>query len=294
MSANKDVVPEDLYSLDDEEFTFFTSQTGIHDKDELKEHVLKVQAEAYAVHPYPCILRFVFIKLEISRLPAYEQFLKLGRERPGAIYLDVGCCFGNDVRKAVVDGFPVQNAVASDIVPEFWDLGHKLFKSSPETFPVPFLPGDAFDPEFLTPVAPFYSPPDTPVPTLSSLKNLSPLVGHVSAIHGSLFFHLFDEPGQLQLARSLAGLLSPEPGSMIFGVHGGMPQKGQKKETVLPHERGSMFCHSPESWTELWDGQVFKKGSIKVETKLVELTRDEMLPSEGERFWMLYWSVTRL
>ena len=30
--------------------------------DELREHVLSVQSEAFAIHPYPCIKRFAFIK----------------------------------------------------------------------------------------------------------------------------------------------------------------------------------------------------------------------------------------
>lgn len=31
-------------------------------------------------------------RLKISRFPAYERILKLGRERPGALFLDIGCC----------------------------------------------------------------------------------------------------------------------------------------------------------------------------------------------------------
>lgn len=32
------------------------------------------------------------IRLKISRLPAYGKLLKLGKERKGAIFLDIGCC----------------------------------------------------------------------------------------------------------------------------------------------------------------------------------------------------------
>ena len=69
------------------------------------------------------------------RVPAYNHLLKLGTQREGAILLDIGCCcelpaahdvtwvrltsglVGNDVRKAVADGFPVHNVVATDIHP---------------------------------------------------------------------------------------------------------------------------------------------------------------------------------
>ncbi|KAI0828239.1 hypothetical protein BC628DRAFT_1337889 [Trametes gibbosa] len=189
-----------LYSIDDEGLQFMKTQTGIQDTEELKEHVIAVQEEAYAIFPYNCIRKFAFINLKLGRLPAYKQLLTLGKERQGAIFLDIGCCFGNDVRKTVYDGFPIENVVASDLHPEFWELGHRLFKSTPKTFPVTFVPG----------------------------------------------------------------LLSPEPGSIILGVHGGRHEKGFRTETGL-HSATSvarghpMFCHSPESWTELWDGQIFKK-----------------------------------
>ena len=53
----------------------------------------------------------------MSRMPMYSQLLKLGKERPGALFLDLACCVGNDVRKAVADGFPVDQALASDLHP---------------------------------------------------------------------------------------------------------------------------------------------------------------------------------
>ncbi len=42
---------ESLYSrLDTEDISFLKSQTGINDDEELKRHVLKVQADIYAVY----------------------------------------------------------------------------------------------------------------------------------------------------------------------------------------------------------------------------------------------------
>jgi len=103
---------EGFYKLDS---AFFKQQTGIDDNDELKIHLLSVQAEAYDVYPYPCIRLFSWARPGISRLFPYQDLLKLGREREGAILLDIGCCFGTDVRKAIVDGFPLRNVVTSDL-----------------------------------------------------------------------------------------------------------------------------------------------------------------------------------
>ncbi|KAI0735566.1 hypothetical protein C8Q76DRAFT_765975 [Earliella scabrosa] len=287
---------ESLYALDGQALEFMKTQTGIEDAEELKKHIINVQTEAYAIHPYPCIRRFGFLQFKLSRLPVYRQLLSLGKERKGAILLDIGCCFGNDIRKAVADGFPMEGAIGSDLHGEYWELGHKLFKSTPETFPVPFVAGDVFDPAHLETVPPFYAPPETPVPQLTTLTSLNPLRGHVSAIHASLFFHLFDEEKQLQLARALAGLLSPEPGSMIVGAHGGRPEKGFRVEALRPKsDGGQMFCHCPESWVELWDGQVFKKGTVKASAFLHEIERKDLLPSSPDaKFYLLVWSVIRL
>ena len=103
---------------------------------------------------------------------------------------------------------------------------------------------------------------------------------------------------QLELAKALAGLLSPEPGSLILGAHGGRPEKGERIEYRRPNSHGNrMFCHSPESWIEIWDGQVFRKGTVKVDARLVEVERrdlDQLALAEQAKFYLLVWSVTRL
>ncbi|KAI8983390.1 hypothetical protein BD414DRAFT_490769 [Trametes punicea] len=292
---------ESLYSIDDVALEFMRVQTGIQNYDELKRHILAVQAEAYSFYPYPCIRTFSFLSLKLARLPAYKQLLMVGKERKGAILLDIGCCFGSDIRKAICDGYPMKNVIGSDLHTQFWDLGHTLFRSTAETFSVPFIPGDAFDPAHLEPVPPFYSPPNTPVPQLSTLASLNPLRGHVSVIHASMLFHLFNEDKQFHLAQALAGLLSPEPGSMLLGEHCGRWVKGYRIEAGTrqrPRGGGFMFCHSPDSWKELWDGQIFEQGTVKVEAILKETERRDLkdVPEvdQDAKFYLLIWSVTRL
>ncbi|KAI0771026.1 hypothetical protein BD413DRAFT_613545 [Trametes elegans] len=265
---------EQLYALAGAELAFMRAQTGIEDEEALKRHILAVQKEAYAVFPFPCIRHFNFIKFKISRLPGYDRLLALGKERKDAIFLDIGCCFGNDVRKAVEDGFPLKQVVASDLYPEYWDLAHKLYRSTPDTFPAAFVPGDAFDAAHLTVVPPVYADnPEAdaePTPNLSSLTSLNPLHGRVAAIHASSFFHLFDEAQQAHLAHALGGLLSPAPGSMVFGTHAARAEKGTHAAEIGPDgSTFTMFCHSPESWAALWDGDVFRKGAVSVDAALV-------------------------
>jgi hypothetical protein len=113
----------------------------------------------------------------------------------------------------------------------------------------------------------------------------------VSVIHTSSLFHLFDEEKQANLAKRLASLLSPEPGSVIFGSHGGLPSKGTRFETA----NHSMFCHGPDSWKDLWDGQVFQKGTVRVEVqlKLIEPLGFKVFSEKEDHFYAMTWSVTR-
>ncbi|KAH9843544.1 uncharacterized protein C8Q71DRAFT_3556 [Rhodofomes roseus] len=170
-------------------------------------------------------------------------------------------------------------------------MGYQLYKDSPESFPVPFIHGDVLDRSFLKPSPPIYTPPEGPAPDPSQLTTLTPLAGRLSAIHASYFFHLFSEEKQLQIAQWLAGLLFPVPGSMIFGQHVGYPTKG----TIVIHPTGepvAMFCHSPESWEGLWNGVVFKQGSVKVQAELSTLPVPK--GALDHTCWQLVWSITRV
>ena len=136
--------------------------------------------------------------------------------------------------------------------------------------------------------------PDLPLltaqapPELRSLTSLTPLQGRVSAIFAGAFFHLFDEAKQLQGARQLASLLSPLPGSVIFGAHSTMLVNGMRGTSG----GFEVFCHSPESWKEVWDGIVFEKGTVSVEVgvKLIEWGPGKGI--DDKLIWMS-WSVTR-
>lgn len=166
---------------------------------------------------------------------------------------------------------------------EFWDMGHELFRTTPETFPVPIIVADIFDPSILEPVASCKYPPKTPIPALSSLTSLNPLRGHISVIHASYFFHLFSEEKQLLLAQALAGLLSPEPGSVIFGTQVGHP--GPTKIITKSADGANLYCDSPESWRSLWIGPVFEQSEVEFEVTISRV--------ENYKTYLLEWSVTR-
>jgi hypothetical protein len=119
------------------------------------------------------------------------------------------------------------------------------------------------------------------------LKSLNPLHGRISAINAVSFFHLFSEEKQLHVAKALAGLLSAQSGSVICGYQVGAPEKGMVN-TSLTGLKHHLFVHSPKTWSSLWDGEVFKKGSVKVETELIKVAIREV------QYFTIKWSVVRL
>ncbi|EJF59791.1 hypothetical protein BD309DRAFT_953483 [Dichomitus squalens] len=283
--------------LDEDERAFFKATTKIEDDAELDQHILTVQAQAYKIFPYPCIRIFGFTRIRISRLPAYEKFLELGRNRANPIFIDLGCAFGSDVRKAVLDGYPIEFCLATDLRGGLYREGYALFRDTPETFPVPFIEGDVFDPDFLA----IAEPPSKdvtlicPPPSLKDLVSLNPLRGHVSAVYMGKFLHIFDEAGQAHIAKALAGLLSPEPGSILFGVQGALEDKGPFTPTSSDW---TMFCHSPESLGKLFEDAFGGPGTIKFESRMVEEpggpTYFDTWPGNQKPFTCQEWSVTRL
>jgi len=139
-------------------------------------------------------------------------------------------------------------------------------------------------------------------PEISTLTSLTPLNHHVSVIHASAFFHLFNQEQQHQLAHLLGSLLSSQPGSIILGIHGALEDTEENKAgkvIYLPDGQVRNFAHSPTSWKDLWTGKngVFRPDEAKVETETRVVTGEEARGRMGDpngRRVRLAWSVTRI
>ncbi|KAF7329616.1 hypothetical protein MKEN_00224600 [Mycena kentingensis (nom. inval.)] len=301
-------VEEDLWSLlaidNNEGLDFFKAQTGIVKPEEIEDHIVAIQKRAYEaslsfrnLHPPAELAAGPSVQLhphfqlhEMCHLPAYREAVQTLIEREDGMFLDVGCFFGTDVRKLVSDGIAPEKIIVCDIVREFWDMGHELFKSTPSSFPIMFHQGDILDPAFL-----------------------SAHQAKLTAIHISFVFHLFPEPTQRALAHRLASFLSPLPGSVIFGATIAKrpgAEAGADKFFRTSAERDQfnsggaaaalalkeVFCHIPESWVRMWE-DVFGGGRVKVDTRFTP-TEDthpaEMIPvgANGDD-GVLEWSCTR-
>jgi len=139
--------------------------------DDVRAHVLKKREEAWKIYPFPCVGQMRFLDFSLARMPSYGKILaRLNDSSAPARLLDVGRCFGQDLRRLVADGAPSENLAGLDLEPEFLELGYDLFADR-EFFKGQMIAGNIFD-EF----------PDSPV---ASLK------GTIDIAHAASFFHLF-------------------------------------------------------------------------------------------------------
>ena len=137
------------------------------------------------------------------------------------------------------------------------------------------------------------APDNTPLKDIE-LKSLNDLHGRVHAILADLFFHMFTKEQQYTLARSLASLLSPTPGSMIFGNHAGLQEEGlwEPDNNVT-----KLYCHSDKSWRKMWE-DIFGKENVDVQVTLrayaAKTDLNGSFPGNMVPLYELEWSITRL
>ena len=175
---------------------------------------------------YPCIGGFRFLDLSIAKQELYPSVLERLRTK-GETFLDLGCCFAQDLRKLVFDGAPPERLYGSDLRDDFIKLGYELFKDK-ETLKSKFITGDVFD---------FESP-------------LKELHGKVDIIYAASFFHLFDWPQQVAVAKRMVALFKPTTGCVVFGSHRGSLAPGDYQARANPS--GKMYRHNAESFQKLW------------------------------------------
>lgn len=214
--------------------------------DRVLDHIHAVREKAWAIHPYPCVGRFRFLDLSISRHPLYPHVLRRLKEQSQTL-LDLGCCFGQDIRRLVSDGAPAQNLYAADLHPEFLELGFELFGDK-DRLRAHFLTGDVFD--------------DDHAAELASLD------AKIDVIHAASFLHLFDWDAQVRAATRMVRMLRPAAKDALV--------LGRQVGTQEPASYRGRFRHDADSFQRMWDEVGAKTGTKwMVKAELLPLTERE-------------------
>ncbi|KAL1639309.1 hypothetical protein SLS58_008022 [Diplodia intermedia] len=281
MAENSDqqpLPPTVISTSKDSPWYFNDIDTLTPESRDLLEKYSGISPEKVEAHfPYPCIGSFRFLDLAMYKEPYYPEILS--RVRNGEKLLDLGCCFGQELRKLAHDGAPPSSLYGSDLRPDFLSLGHALFLDEAK------LPTS---PHFIA--ADILADPSSPSSPLHRQ-----LAGTVSIVHASAFFHLFSRDDQLRAAESVVALLKPEPGVAVVGAQIGTPTPGVA-ESWTRGMKSPRFSHNVESWARLWDEVGTRTGTRweLVEgrlTKVEKAVSPELLKlvGEGGVHWLSFW-----
>ncbi|ODQ50842.1 RNI-like protein [Saitoella complicata NRRL Y-17804] len=220
--------------LSKDTLALFKHYSGWEDNERVKQNIIKVRDEALGIYAYPCLQRNRFLE---SRMKQHFYYNTLLQSCENAIasggslkLLDVGCCFGTDVRQLVLDGFPAHEITALDMSQDFIDLGYKLFHHGPESLPVRFIAADMLADDFW--------------------ESHGDLKGAFDVVYTGSFYHLFDEAECVQVTKVLAALT--KPGGAVFGRQRGHKDTDEAAAGHMQYNNKPRKLYSPKSFATLW------------------------------------------
>ncbi|KAH8657963.1 hypothetical protein BX600DRAFT_499995 [Xylariales sp. PMI_506] len=237
---------------------------------EVVKHVNTIRERGFAANPYPCIGLYRFTILTLRTHPLYEEIVQRLRS-PGVTYMDIGCCFGQDLRQLVLDGVPSENLIGLDIERPLMELGYELFLDR-ETLKSRFVVADVFKGALLG-------------------KDWTDLEERgADVIHCSAFFHLFTLEEQITAGKHIAKLL--KKGAVMVGR-----QIGSTKPGDVPAIKEGSFSYRHDvatldaMWKEVGEATQTR---WKVEGTMDMVGVNTSSPVEDENSRRLLFTITRI
>ncbi|KAK9413610.1 hypothetical protein SUNI508_11819 [Seiridium unicorne] len=196
---------------------------------EVVKHVNGIRERGFEANPYPCIGLYRFTILTLLTHPSYASITSRLQATEDASYLDVGCCFGQDLRQLVLDGVPSQRLTGLDVAGPLMNLGYDMFLDQ-STLQSRFVVADVFK-----------GPDQGQVWTEMEAQ------GGFDVIHCSAFFHLFTLEEQIAAAQQLSRLV--KKGGIIVGRQIGSVKPG---DVPAIKEKSVSYRHDTETFAAMW------------------------------------------
>ncbi|KAI1120149.1 hypothetical protein F5Y10DRAFT_139700 [Nemania abortiva] len=238
-------------------------------ESEVVTHVNKIRAQGFAANPYPCIGLYRFTLLTLLGHPLYGKIVERLKQE-NATYLDIGCCFGQDLRQLVFDGVPSSRLIGLDIAEPLMEVGYDFFRDR-GAIESEFLVADVFE--------------GSAQPQWAKLEKRG-----IDVVHCSAFFHLFPLDQQLAAARQIGKLM--KKGGVIVGRQIGSERPG---DVPAIQERSSSYRHDVSTFRDMWrkvgeDTQT----EWEVEGSMDKVGINTNSPVENEHSRRLLFTVTRV
>jgi len=220
-------------------------------REKIIPHIEEIRDKAWRTRPYPCVGSYAFLATPMLQTPLLEALVT--RLQNGEKLIDLGTCFGQELRILASAGAPTENMFALDLVSEFWTLSFELFRDR-DKMKAHFIKED------------FMSTVDALPAQDVGLRRLE---GKVNIIHAGYFFHLFGWDDQIKALVNVVRL--SQSGTTLVGHQIG---RATAVEVTTPWKNGERkaFYHNNDSWSMIWE-EVQKKTDTKwqVECECIEL-----------------------
>ncbi|KAI1081457.1 hypothetical protein F5B20DRAFT_536130 [Whalleya microplaca] len=237
---------------------------------EVVKHVNTMRERGFASNPYPCIGLYRFANLTLLTHPLYDTIVER-LKATNATYLDVGCCFGQDLRQLVQDGIPSERLIGLDVAGNLIELGYEFFLDR-ETLRSRFVIADVLKGTAQGQV-------------WTELEERG-----IDVMHCSAFLHLFTLDVQIEAAKHLAKLV--KKGGVIVGRQSGSVKPGDMPAIM---EQSFSYRHDVDTFDSMWQkvGEATRT-RWKVEGALDMVGVNHNSPIEDENSRRLLFAVTRI
>jgi hypothetical protein len=111
------------------EFVYGRAFASKVEEREAVEHIVRIWRQVKErLHTYRCVQSLAFLIPKLHKFQAYSKLMAIYAEHKAVKVADVGCCFGQDVRKLVLDGIPPAMIWAIDVTGGYWTAGRELYR----------------------------------------------------------------------------------------------------------------------------------------------------------------------
>jgi SAM-dependent methyltransferase len=233
----------------DSDLEFMALYTG-WEIQKCRERVIEVWRKSRngQLHVYHCIAELMFLKTRVARHPLYSTALAALQTDPQAKWLEVGCAFGTDVRKVIVDGWSEEGMYCLDVNDGYWNLSLELFGDGPK--------GPNKKLNVHTVFANITEIPD------AEILNVLPR-GEFSVASVAAVLHVLARDDSEALLKKLFDVLL-KPGGLMFGTAVGAEEpEGREWWTTPDGTNRKRFLFSVETLTRLLEDIGYVDVSVK-------------------------------
>ena len=233
---------------------FISKWTSEADLEKLRAHILKLWLLCKkSYHSYRCIERMMFLTPRLPKHFAYQTLIKFLKEsdKEKKQLLDLGCCFGQEVRQLIQEGIPTTSITAADIHDGYWNVGREFFMDNLSHSSTRLDGVSTIFDDFAQ---------SYPLPAEATNRIVDSLINNFNAIICQMVFHVLTKEQTENLVKRICAML--KKGGILIGSC-----VGSKEEScswgVTPKGDGARQLQSMKSLFELLNENGFEGVEVK-------------------------------